>query len=80
MARLLPSKGATGWAPFRTVTIVTAIGHALCFLVDQKGGATMLYDSWRNPALIEERSERPLLTALFAVVVAWSIAILITLA
>ncbi len=51
------------------------LAYRLLLLPDSRGreGATMSYDSWRKPALIEERSERALL---FAVVVAWSIAIL----
>jgi hypothetical protein len=36
-------------------------------------------ESWRNAAQIEARNERPLRIALFAVVVAWSIAIIIAL-
>ena len=36
-------------------------------------------ESWRNAVQIEERNEKPLRIALFAVVVAWSIGILIAL-
>ncbi len=34
----------------------------------------------RDATLVEERNERPLLVALFAIVVAWSAAILIAIA
>jgi hypothetical protein len=36
-------------------------------------------ESWRSAAQIEERNEKPLRIALFAVVVAWSIGTLIAL-
>ncbi|HZZ61043.1 MAG TPA: hypothetical protein VFE63_07700 [Roseiarcus sp.] len=40
----------------------------------------LTYESWRNAVLIEERNEKPLRVALFAVVVAWTVGILIALA
>jgi hypothetical protein len=40
----------------------------------------LAYESWREAELIEERNERSLLIALFAVVAAWSVAFLIALA
>ena len=61
---------------------VTAGGDALCFGVRQEELAmfeVLTDESWRNAALIEERNEKPLRIALFAVVVAWSIGILIAL-
>lgn len=39
----------------------------------------LTYESWRNAVLIEERNEKPLRIALFAVVVAWAIGIVIAL-
>ena len=38
------------------------------------------FESFRTAAVVEQRSERPLLAALFAVIIGWSIAGLIALA
>ncbi len=38
------------------------------------------FESLRTAAVVEQRSERPLLAALFAVIIGWSIAGLIALA
>ena len=38
------------------------------------------FESLRRPAVVEERNERPLLAALFAVIIGWSITGLIALA
>jgi len=37
------------------------------------------YESWWDPSLIDERSERPLLSAFVATVAVWMTAVLITL-
>lgn len=38
------------------------------------------YESWRHAVLIEERNEQPLRIALFAVIVAWTVAVALALA
>jgi len=62
---------------------VTAWSAGLCFLSLQ-GGTQMFdlhtFESLRTAAAVEERNERPLLAALFAVIIGWSIAGLIALA
>jgi hypothetical protein len=67
----------------RTVTCVTAAGDGLWSKAPQ-GGVGMsevhTYESWRRGVLIEERNEKPLRIALFAVIVAWAIAVVIALA
>jgi hypothetical protein len=64
------------------VIAITAFGDALCFC-EARGGIGMFEvltdESWRNGALIEERNEKPLRIALFAVIAAWSIAMMIAL-
>jgi len=62
---------------------VTAWSADLCFSWLQ-GGTQMFelhtFESLRRPAVVEERNERPLLAALFAVIIGWSITGLIALA
>jgi hypothetical protein len=61
---------------------VTAGGDALCFGVTQEELAmfdVLTDESWRHGVQIEERNAKPLRIALFAVVAAWSIGILIAL-
>ena len=66
-----------------TVMTVTAWSAGLCFFSLQ-GGNQMFdlhtFESLRTAAAVEERNERPLLAALFAVNIGWSIAGLIALA
>ena len=66
-----------------TVMTVTAWSAGLCFLWLQ-GGTQMFdlhtFESLRTAAVVEQRNERPLLAALFAVIIGWSIAGLIALA
>ncbi len=70
-------------ATVTTVITVTAWSAGLCFLWLQ-GGTQMFdlhtFESLRTAAAVEERNERPLLAALFAVIIGWSIAGLIALA
>ena len=66
-----------------TVMTVAAWSAGLCFFSLQ-GGTQMFdlhtFESLRTAAAVEERNERPLLAALFAVIIGWSIAGLIALA
>ena len=67
----------------RTVTDVTAMGNALWFILACRGEVGMsdvrTYESFETAVLIEERNEKPLRIALFAVVAAWTVAVLIAL-
>ena len=79
-ARTMPlGKSAT----VTSVMTVTAWSADLCFSWLQ-GGTQMFelhtFESLRRPAVVEERNERPLLAALFAVIIGWSITGLIALA
>ena len=69
-------------ATVTSVMTVTAWSAGLCFMAE--GGTQMFdlhtFESLRTAAAVEERNERPLLAALFAVIIGWSIAGLIALA
>jgi hypothetical protein len=59
------------------VTTVTAIGDATCYATDKEGEAVVtsiqMWDSWCSALPIDDRNERPLLIALVAIAIAWSI-------
>jgi hypothetical protein len=63
---------------------VTALGDATWFVGRQQGALGMsdiyTYENWKHALLIEERNEKPLRIALFAIVAVWAAAVLIALA
>jgi hypothetical protein len=63
---------------------VTDLGDATWFIRRQQGALRMsdiyTYENWQHALLIEERNEKPLRIALFAVVAVWAAALLIALA
>jgi hypothetical protein len=63
---------------------ITALGDATWFIGGQQGVLGMsdiyTYENWRHALLIEERNEKPLRIALFAVVAVWGAAVLIAFA
>jgi hypothetical protein len=70
-------------ATVTSVMTVTAWSADLCFSWLQGGTQVFelhTFDSLRTAAVIEQRNEGPLLAALLAVIIGWSIAGLIALA
>jgi hypothetical protein len=66
------------------VTKVTALGDGMCFRIPQQGETVMAntgsYDDWFGQVPIDERNERSLIIAVFAILVAWLGVFVVTLA
>ena len=66
------------------MTKVTALGDGMCFCVREQGETVVAntgsYDDWFGQVPIDERNERSLVIALFAILVAWSGVFVVTLA
>jgi hypothetical protein len=66
------------------VTIITALGDAMCFVFGGEGGATMTntrtHDSWFGQVPLDDRNEQPLVVALVAILVAWVAVLVVTFA
>ena len=66
------------------MTKVTALGDGMCFYAAKEGETAMAitgsYSDWFGQVPIDERHERSLVIALFAILVAWLGVFVVTLA